>query len=163
MKKKIVIISLILIILVVITSLLFVVNKKVEYGENAFYLENNLYNTKENYEEINSSNVNKLIKEEKSFVLFTYASFCPFSVPSDKIFKSVFEKNNMKLYAISYDKLNNNDVTKKVKYAPSVMIFKKGKIVSYLDAESNEDYDRYQNKKEFRNWLIKYIYLNNEK
>ena len=69
----------------------------------------------------------------------------------------------MKLYAIGYDKLKGNDITKKVSYAPSVMIFKNGKLVTYLDAESNEDYNRYQNKKEFKKWLAKYIYLEKEK
>ena len=163
MKKKILILSLSLILISIIVASFFIINNKVEYGKNAFYIENNLYNTKDNYEEINSSTVDKLIKEEKNFVLFTYASFCPFSVPSDEIFKSVFKSNKMKLYAISYDKLSNKDVTKKVKYAPSVMIFKKGKIVSYLDAESDKDFDRYQNKKEFRNWLAKYIFLKKDK
>ena len=62
-----------------------------------------------------------------------------------------------------YDELKNTDVVNTIKYAPSVIIIKEGKIVSYLDAEADEDFDRYQNKKEFNSWLAKYIYLSLEK
>ena len=159
MKKKYIVVATVFVVLLLIVLLFIFNNNKIVYGNNAFYLESNLYNTKDNYEEINVSKFNNLINNKKSFIVFTYASFCPFSAPSDKVFKSVFEKNNMKLYAIGYDKLNGNDITNKVSYAPSVMIFKKGKLVAYLDAEKDEDYNRYQNKKEFRNWLSKYVYL----
>lgn len=163
MKKKLLIIIPIIIVLCLIIGTIFILNNKVDYGKEAFYLEDNLYNTKENYEEINLSDLEKLQKEKKSFVLFTYASFCPFKTPSDEIFKSVFKKSKMKLYAIGYDKLKDNEITNTIKYAPSVIIFKEGKIVSYLDANSDDDYDRYQNKKEFKSWLAKYIYLSLEK
>ena len=46
---------------------------------------------------------------------------------------------------------------KKVKYAPSVIIVKKQKIIAYLDAEKDEDMDKYQDEKEFEKWLKKYI------
>ena len=164
MKKKLVIIILLIVIIIsIITGTMVILNNKVEYGKKAFYLESDLYNTNDNYEEISLSKFKKLQSEEKSFVVFTYASFCPFKVPSDKIFNSVFKSNKMKLYAIGYDKLKGDEITKKVSYAPSVMIFKKGKLVAYLNAESDEDYDRYQNKKAFKQWLAKYIYLSLEK
>ena len=160
MKKKILITILIVLVLIgIITSIIIIRNNKITYGKEAFYLDSELYNTNENYKEIDLSTFNKLQKEKKSFVVFTYASFCPFKIPSDKIFKSVFEKNKMKLYAIGYDKLKGDEITKTVNYAPSVMIFKDGKIVTYLDAESDEDFPRYQDKKAFRDWLAKYIYL----
>lgn len=164
MKKKIlIIILLVIVVLSVVIGTILVLNNRVTYGKKAFYLEDELYNTSENYEEISLSKFKKLQSDKKSYVVFTYASFCPFKTPSDKIFKSVFKGNKMKLYAIGYDKLKGNDITNKVNYAPSVMIFKKGKLVAYLNAESDDDYNRYQNKKEFKKWLAKYIYLESKK
>ena len=46
-----------------------------------------------------------------------------------------------------------------VKYAPSVIIVDKHSIVDYLDSESDKDYDRYQDTKEFTKWLKEYIKL----
>jgi hypothetical protein len=33
------------------------------------------------------------------------------------------------------------------------------KVVAYLDAENNNDVDKYQNVDAFKEWLEKYIYL----
>ena len=40
----------------------------------------------------------------------------------------------------------------------SPFIGKEGKIVTYLDANSNKDLDRYQDSKKFEEWINKYIY-----
>ena len=161
MKKKIVIIVIALVLLIGIITGIILLNKKKDiiYGKDAFYLEKELYDADSNYEDISLKKFNGLVESKKSFVVFTYGSFCPFQIPSDKIFKSVFKNNNIKLYAISYEKLKETAISKEVEYAPSVIIFKKGVVVSYLDANSDEDYDRYQNEEEFQNWLSNYIYL----
>ena len=161
MKKKIVIIVIALVILIgIITGIVLLSkNKNITYGKDAFYLEEELYDADSNYEDISLEKFNNLIENKKSFVVFTYASFCPFQIPSDKIFKSVFKNNNVKLYAISYEKIKETAIAKEVEYAPSVIIFKEGVVVSYLDANSDEDYDRYQKEDVFEKWLSKYIYL----
>ena len=46
-----------------------------------------------------------------------------------------------------------------VKFAPSVVIINNGKIITYLDAESDADYEIYQDETKFDNWLNNYIYL----
>ena len=160
MKKKVVIIVVTIIILFgIITGIILLNKKNITYGKNAFYLEDELYDVSSNYEDISLAKLNNLISNKKSFVIFTYASFCPFQIPSDQIFKTVFKNNNMKLYAIGYDKLKGTEIINEVEYAPSVVIFKEGKIVAHLDANSDEDYNRYQDTKEFQDWLSNYVYL----
>ena len=51
---------------------------------------------------------------------------------------------------------------KKVKYAPTIIIINKGKVVAYLDANSNSDLNKYQDIKEFEQWISNYIYLINK-
>ena len=46
-----------------------------------------------------------------------------------------------------------------MKYAPSVLIIKDGKIVTFLDAEKNSDIEKYQDIDKFTEWVSKYIYL----
>ena len=45
----------------------------------------------------------------------------------------------------------------KVLYAPSLIIIKKGEIIDYLDANSDEDLDKYQDVKKLELWLDNYI------
>ena len=60
--------------------------------------------------------------------------------------------------------MKNTKFYENVKYAPSVIIIKDGEIVSYLDANSDKDLEKYQDANKFIKWLKEYIYLekNNE-
>ena len=44
-----------------------------------------------------------------------------------------------------------------VKLAPSVILIKEGKIVTYLNTESNDDLPKYKDADEFEKWLTSYI------
>ena len=68
-------------------------------------------------------------------------------------------KYKIDMYSIRYEEFEKTDYVNKVKYAPSVLIIKNGKIVTYLDANKKEDLDRYQDTSSFESWLDKYIYL----
>ena len=74
------------------------------------------------------------------------------------------EKYKIDILSIPFNDFKNTNYYKTVKYAPSIIIVKNGEIVSYLDANSDKDLDKYQNTDKFINWLKEYIYLekNNE-
>ena len=80
-------------------------------------------------------------------------------IPCENIFKSVMEEYNISMYSISYKDFKDTYLHDTVKYAPSVIIVDKGEIISYLDPNSDEDYDRYQDTNSFTKWLKKYIQL----
>ena len=63
-------------------------------SKQKFYLEDTYYN-KSGLKDIKSKEVNKLIKNKKSFVLFTYNDFCTFSVPCDSIFEDASKSLNI--------------------------------------------------------------------
>lgn len=46
---------------------------------------------------------------------------------------------------------------KSVKYAPSVIIIENGNIISYLDANSDIDLEKYQDVNKFEEWLNNYV------
>ena len=46
-----------------------------------------------------------------------------------------------------------------VKYAPSVIIVRNNSIIAYLDANKDEDLEKYQDVDKFEKWLNEYIYL----
>lgn len=145
--------------LLVILTLLIVVtgcnNKK-------FYLDDSLYNNG-SFIEINKEELDNLQKEKKSYLVFTYNSFCTFNVPCDNIFEEVMKKYNIDMYKMPYELMKKTFIYNKVKLAPSVIIIKQGEILAYLDSEKDSDLNKYQDAIEFEKWLDKYIYLKKEK
>lgn len=113
--------------------------------------------TKSEYVTTNSTVINKL--SDDNFLLYTYLPYCMFKIPCDSIFKKIMDKYNLSVYSIPFDEFKNTKYYDTVKYAPSMMIISKGEIVAYLDANSKDDYNRYQDSKEFEKWLGKYVKL----
>ena len=137
-------------------SLILIILLLVGCTNNKFYLEDKYYQDGE-YIDITIDEYNKI--KDTSFVLFTYNSFCQFSKPCDEIFEEVMKKNNISFLSMPYSDFKKTNLHDKVSFAPSVIIVKKGKIIAYLDSESDSDLDLYQDSHKFEEWLSKYIYL----
>lgn len=154
MKKKVILIISCIIVIIVGISLYFIRsnhNKKF-YLSKEYYGINNFINT--NYNEVNS-----IIKDKKSFILFTYNNFCNLQIPCDSIFEKFAKQNKIGIYSIPFDDFKNTTLYNMVKYAPTVIIVNNGKIVTYLDANKDEDIDKYQDIDEFTNWIKNYILI----
>ncbi len=136
---------------IIILILLFIVifNKKEDTGK--FYLDDKYYN---NGEFIGTKKVNN-----GSYLLNMYGDMCIFSTPCEDIFKVVMEKYKIDVLSISYDDFKSTKYAKDVLYAPSFLIIKNGKLIAYLDSESDSDLEIYQDSDKFEEWLSKYIYL----
>ena len=125
-------------------------------NKNAFYLESKFYNKGE-FVLVNSEEIKEYSKD--SFVLYAYNNYCIFPTSCEDVFKTVMEKYHLDFLSMHFDEFKNTSYYEEVKYAPSIIIVKKGKIIAYLDADKDEDLNKYQNVEEFENWLKKYIYL----
>lgn len=158
MNKKLIIIMITLVVLIAIgvTIILTYNNKEKFYLEDVYYSEGGLKDT-------TIKEVNNLVKNKKSFILFTYNDFCTFSVPCDSVFEEVSNKLNITILQIPYREFKETVLNKKIKYGPSVIIIKEGKVVKYLDAEKDKDKILYQDVSKFNTWLSKYIYTKKEK
>ena len=149
MKNKIV--TAIIFIVVVAVNVYVVITK-----DDRFYLSDDYYNNS-SFSEINSEQIDSL--SNKKYLLYTYNNYCSFEIPCDKIFQKFSSDYNIEILSISFEQFRNTQFYKIVKYAPSVMIISNNKIVAYLDAENDNDVDKYQNVDAFKEWLEKYIYL----
>lgn len=149
MKNKIVT-AIIFVVVVAVTA--YVVITK----DDRFYLSDDYYNNS-SFIEINSEQIDALYN--KKYLLFTYNNYCSFEIPCDKIFEKFSSDYNIEILSISFEQFKNTQFYKIVKYAPSVMIISNNKVVAYLDAENNNDVDKYQSVDAFKEWLEKYIYL----
>ena len=119
-----------------------------------FYLNNKYYNEGKF---IRVENIEKLKKD--SYILYTYNNYCTFDKPCENIFKTYMEKYKIDFVSIPFEKFKKTSLYNEVRFGPSVLIIKDGKIITYLDANKNSDKNKYQDEKEFEEWINKYIYL----
>ena len=57
--------------------------------------------------------------------------------------------NNISILSIPFSEFKNTKLSKKIKYAPTVIIVDKGKVITSLNAESDNDLPKYQDVDEF--------------
>ncbi len=121
---------------------------------------NKLYLTDKYYNEGNFIKTTDLstVKND-NYILYTYNPFCSFPKPCEDVFKSFMNKYKIDMISMPFSSFKKTNIYKKVKYAPSIIIIKKGKIIAYLDASSDNDTEKYQDEKTFTNWIKKYVYL----
>ncbi|MBQ6134976.1 MAG: hypothetical protein IJI60_01495 [Bacilli bacterium] len=158
MKKKILLILFFLLILIL--SFIFYQNKKEQPLERIYLSEK--YYKEESGEFIKVEKKELEKNKEETYILYTYNSFCSFPISCESIFKEFMETHHIDFVSIPFAEFKKTLFYPKVKYAPSIIIIQNQKIIAYLDAESNEDIERYQDVEKLKQWLEKYIYLSIE-
>ena len=155
MKKKIIII--LGVVLLIVISTIYLLSKNTT--KDKIYLTDKYYNNNK-FIEVNNKELSKLNKE--NYILFTYNNYCTLPIPCEYIFEEFMNKYNISIIYIPFKDYKKTNYYKKVKYAPTIIIINKGKVVAYLDANSNSDLNKYQDIKEFEQWISNYIYLINK-
>lgn len=148
----------IVIVLVLIAGIIVIIKRNViEKTKNVmFYLEDKYYGTSV-FNEINSTELEELINNRESFAIFVHQPMCSTSYEFNKILVQFAEENKISFYKISFEEMKETVMYDEVKYYPSFGIFKEGELVDFLDAESDEDLNRYKDKEEFGEWFNGYI------
>ncbi len=149
MKNKLPIIAVICLIIILFLAINFLTNS---HSSKNQIIEKEYYNSK-GLVITNTKTVNKLIKNKKSFLLFTYNDYCTFTIPCETIFENVAIDNKIEILKIPFIEYKKTSLYKKVKYAPTILLIQNGKIKDYLDANSDEDYPIYQEEEQFKKWL----------
>lgn len=109
--------------------------------------------------EVTTNDIENKLNSKESFLLFTYNNYCTLDIPCEDIFEEFTKKYQLSILSIPYDDFKKTSLHQKVKYAPSVLIIKEGKIVSYLDANAESDLKKYQDIEAFDSWIKEYINL----
>ena len=141
------------VILLIILILLVGCSKK-----DRVYLDDEFYGQSK-FIKISEEKIEELKDIKSTYVLYTYNNFCTMPIPCEDIFEEFMDKNNISFYSIPFSKFKNTYLHETIKFAPTIAIIKNGKILNYLDANSNKDYDYYQDVNKFTNWMTNQIYL----
>ena len=142
-------------LLILLTCLLVVgCTKKEEkfYFDDEYYQSTELINT-------NSSEINKLIDEKKSFGVILYTPGCTSCIKFESLMETFRQEKNMSFYNLSAEEMQKTIINDYVKYTPSLILFNKGEVVSYLDAASDNDLKYYESLDNFTEWISKYVIL----
>lgn len=103
--------------------------------------------------------VEQMLANKESFILFTYNNFCSLPLPCEDIFADVAKNEEIGIVQIPFGEFKKTSLHDEVKLAPSVLIIQEGEIVTYLKADKDKDFDKYQDEEDFTAWLEKYIIL----
>jgi hypothetical protein len=133
--------------------------KKINQNDDIkrLYLTDKYYN-KGNFIQVSNDDLSKL--DDETYVLFTYNNYCTLPISCENIFKEFMEKYKIDFLSITFEDYKNTKFYDVVKYAPSILIISKGDVIAYLDANSDDDLDKYQDVDSFEQWLNNYIYFN---
>lgn len=121
---------------------------------NKIFLSDMFYN-KGNFIEIDSKSLEDY--SNKTYLLFTYNNFCSLPISCEKIFKSFASDYKIDFLSMPFSEFKNTYLYDTVKYAPSVLIVENNKIIAYLDANKDDDLEKYQDVNKFKDWLNNYI------
>ena len=155
MNKKVIILIMAFLSALVVVSFLYLINND-NKKEEKFYLDNQYYDSNE-FIEIDLEEYEKI--KNNTYVLYVFNNFCNLPIPCHDIFEQYMKEKNVAFLSMKYEDFKNIDLHDKVRFAPSVIIVKNGKIIDYLDSEKDEDLKKYQDAKEFGKWIEKYIKL----
>ncbi len=115
------------------------------------------YYGKSGLHEISVAELQQLIDEKKSFGLFIYQSSCESSANFEKVLTEFSEQNQIQLEMTSFSYVRKSGLVGDLKYYPSFALYHDGKLVTFLDADSDSDISYYQSVAEFTEWWKKYV------
>lgn len=124
--------------------------------KSVFSLDSKYYNNKD-IVVINDIDFNNLINNKESFIVFIYDSTCITCREFNNVLQEFVDKEGISIYKLSYKDMKNTNLKNDIKYYPSLAIFNRGKLVSFLDAQSDDDTMYYKSYENVKIWISKYI------
>ena len=127
------------------------------------YLNNKPFRLEEKYYDnmaiidIDHKRYEELVDKKESFILYLTLEGCNTCTAFKPKALDFIIKNKLTVYRIEYKEFTQTNLKDDVKYAPSMIIMKKGKLKAFLDAQSNDDYKYYQDADTLKTWFEKYI------
>ena len=158
MKKRILRIIIPIVIILIFIVVIIERNFIQKTSNFMFYLEEKYYGDSV-FNEIESNDLNNLINDKESFAIFIHQPFCSTSYEFNKILTKFSEENKISFYKMSFDEMKKTVMYENIKYYPSFAIYNNGKLIDFLDAESDEDLKCYKDMEEFKNWFNSYIQM----
>lgn len=109
--------------------------------------------------EITADELAGMIGEKKSFIVLARMTVCPAEFPLTSVAKQFAHERKVPVYALTEEEFKRSSLAETIKYLPSAAIYREGELVTYLDAEKDEDVPYYQSAEKFGEWVGKVVKL----
>lgn len=106
---------------------------------------------------ISAAELQQLVDEKKSFAVFVSQPSCRASADFEKVLQSFIAETPMRFYEIAFSDLKELPFASEVRFYPSFLIFKRGKLVDFLEADNDDDASAYTSLDGFKAWLSKQV------
>lgn len=117
------------------------------------------YYTQAEIKNISIDKLRTLVSEQKSFAVFVSQPDCRTADDLRRILGEFTEQYQLTVYEIAFSELKQSDLAPDVKYYPSFIIFRAGKVKAFLHADSTEDSAAYNSFEGFSDWFQKHAKL----
>ncbi|MBQ3453087.1 hypothetical protein IJG28_02765 [Candidatus Saccharibacteria bacterium] len=107
--------------------------------------------------ELTAEEYGRLIEEKKSFVVFVDQGGCTTADKLREYVRDWSEKSGVRVYRMMFKDMKDSLLAGFVKYYPSVALVSRGKVVTWLRADSDEDADIYNDYDVFSDWMKDHI------
>lgn len=113
------------------------------------------------FSEINKDNFKEITNNNEYTLIFVYLKGCSACNAFKTIIYDTKAYNDLAVYQIEYKNLStlNLDIPD-LKYAPSLIVVKDGKVLDYLDSSSDEDKTFFKEAYSLSKWLSNYMDIN---
>ncbi len=125
---------------------------------SSFRLDDQYYNNA-TLETISADDLQRLVDSKASFAVFVSQPSCRTSADFAKILQAFIAEHPLHLYEIAFSDLKTLPIADEVRFYPSFLIFKNGKLVDFLEADSDEDAGAYTSLDGFTTWFTKQVVL----
>lgn len=109
--------------------------------------------------ELSGEEYDKLVRDEGSFVVVVRMEVCPAGFPVTDTVKALANQKDIKIYSLKDVEYKKTNLVEMVKYLPTVVIVRDGKVVDFLDAEDDGDLGRYRDAGELGEWVEQYFVI----
>ena len=126
--------------------------------QNTFSLDEEYYNSS-SFTELDKNTFDNLISNKKTFAIFIYQPLCSASYEFNKVLTEFSKTYQISFYKLSFNNMKETKLRNDIKHYPSLVIYNKGKIIDYLDADSDEDLEYYKSVDGFKKWFSNYVLI----
>ncbi len=108
---------------------------------------------------IDNTELERLVLERKTFAVFVDQPGCRAAEDLRTHLEGFSETQRVRFYQIDFAKLKESGLAVDVKFYPSFLIFRKGKLITFLRADEDADAAAYTTVEGFKEWFTHYVSL----
>lgn len=105
--------------------------------------------------ELTAAEFEELVAEKRSFIVVVHMMLCPAELPLKDVAKRLAQEEKLRIYFLNEHEFEQTKLKDEIKYLPTAVVIRDGKVVKFLDAEADEDVGAYQTVEGLKDWLEK--------